>query len=246
MKTTLTHFLITMSNRAKNGVSPDLKDLAIISGQTTQQPVPCKRHSHTQEGYHIMIQNAILAATEASLITRTAPDLVDVHGVSMSGSNSCCLLCGESTNGQGDSCPSCWARYANEYLAWYEGQAHLILTDVLTLQALRAWIETTPRDYAGYPGDGVACPLAFYLNDLTGSFYEWCVDTEAVTEQRDLWALGAREPRYSYREFASYALPDWARDLVRRVDVFTFGSPLTKAQFLAILDELEARYPTVA
>ncbi|MEO9030502.1 MAG: hypothetical protein ABI413_16980 [Ktedonobacteraceae bacterium] len=191
-----------------------------------------------------MNQNAMTIDTLLTAVE--VLDLADTHEVGIPHTRSrCCLFCGAAA-AHGEYCASCWKRYADEYLTWYEGQAHLILIDVLTLQALRAWIETTPRDYAGYPSDGVACPLAFYLNDLTNRHYEWCVDTESVTEQRDLWALGAREPRCAYQECASYALPEWVRELIRRVDAFAFGCPLTKAQFLAILDELEARYPMVA
>lgn len=168
------------------------------------------------------------------------------HGHEPTHSLRVCLFCGEANATHGEYCTSCWQRYADEYLTWYEGQAPLILIDMLTLQALRAWIETTSRDYAGYPGDGVACPLAFYLNDLTGCNYEWCVDTEAVTEISDLWALGTSGERAAYHEFASYALPEWARELIQRVDTCATGTPLSKAQFVTILDELEARYPTAA
>ncbi|MGH2509887.1 MAG: hypothetical protein ACRDHZ_21110 [Ktedonobacteraceae bacterium] len=193
-----------------------------------------------------MNPNATPMTIGPSLTTLEVLELADTREACLPHTSSCyCLFCGEVAT-HGEYCASCWQRYADEYLTWYEGPAHLILIDVLTLQALRAWIETTPRNHAGYPGDGVACPLAFYLNDLTGSSYEWCVDTESATEQRDIWSLEGHASRLAYQEFASYALPEWACELIQRVDACTCESPLTKTQFLSILDALEVRYPTAA
>ena len=74
-----------------------------------------------------MSKNATLITIDSPFTAIEALSPAGMHEASLPLTNSrCCLFCGEANATHSEYCTFCWERYAEEYLTWYEGQAHLI------------------------------------------------------------------------------------------------------------------------